>query len=135
MVLPLIYNYMLTRKCFIFLFLFILFFGMAFKRYTGRGLFLDPPTTFMHDGIWKLSLPDGVQSEKLKQEDLSRWSIFEYLSSTITLFIWRSVCNACWHFLQPSNQEGTFLVMTGMVQVLLEVIHPLYHSNYQHIQD
>ncbi|RVW29811.1 Bifunctional dethiobiotin synthetase/7,8-diamino-pelargonic acid aminotransferase, mitochondrial [Vitis vinifera] len=43
---------------------------VAELRYTGKGLFLDPPTIFMCDGIWKLSLPEGVQSEKLKQEEL-----------------------------------------------------------------
>lgn len=48
--------------------------------YTGKGLFLDPPTIFMCDGIWKLSLPEGVQSEKLKQEELTFQSRGEFFS-------------------------------------------------------
>ncbi|XP_057966752.1 bifunctional dethiobiotin synthetase/7,8-diamino-pelargonic acid aminotransferase, mitochondrial isoform X2 [Malania oleifera] len=36
--------------------------------YTGRGLFLDPPTVFMYNGMWNLSLPEGMQDEKLKPE-------------------------------------------------------------------
>ncbi|XP_059637217.1 bifunctional dethiobiotin synthetase/7,8-diamino-pelargonic acid aminotransferase, mitochondrial [Cornus florida] len=39
--------------------------------YTGRGIFLDPPTVFMCNGIWKLSLPETMQFEKLKAEDMS----------------------------------------------------------------
>ncbi|KAM7477033.1 hypothetical protein LguiB_024276 [Lonicera macranthoides] len=38
--------------------------------YTGRGSFLDPPSVYMCNGRWKLSLPQGVQSEKLKEEDM-----------------------------------------------------------------
>ncbi|GMN52124.1 hypothetical protein TIFTF001_021281 [Ficus carica] len=29
--------------------------------YTGRGLFLDPPTVFLHNNTWNLSLPEGIQ--------------------------------------------------------------------------
>lgn len=50
--------------------------------YTGKGLFLDPPTIFMRDGIWKLSLPEGVQSEKLKQEELTFQSRGEFFSKS-----------------------------------------------------
>ncbi|KAF8392915.1 hypothetical protein HHK36_021155 [Tetracentron sinense] len=39
--------------------------------YTGRGLFLDPPTVFMCNGGWNLSLPKAVQSEKMKLEDMT----------------------------------------------------------------
>ncbi|OMO91501.1 Aminotransferase class-III [Corchorus capsularis] len=39
--------------------------------YTGRGLFLDPPTVFMQNGIWNLSLPEGFHSETLKLEDMT----------------------------------------------------------------
>lgn len=39
--------------------------------YTGRGLFLDPPTVFMGNGHWTLSLPESIQSVKLKAEESS----------------------------------------------------------------
>ncbi|KAF5749436.1 bifunctional dethiobiotin synthetase/7 8-diamino-pelargonic acid aminotransferase mitochondrial [Tripterygium wilfordii] len=39
--------------------------------YTGRGLFLDPPTVFMSDSMWNLSLPRGLPSNFLKLEDTS----------------------------------------------------------------
>lgn len=37
--------------------------------YTGRGLFLDPPTVYMCNGVWKISLPNKVHVEKLQMED------------------------------------------------------------------
>ncbi|KAI3444139.1 hypothetical protein Pfo_000804 [Paulownia fortunei] len=39
--------------------------------YRGRGLFLDPPTVSMYDGIWEVSLPEKMQSEKSGHECLS----------------------------------------------------------------
>ncbi|XP_022755405.1 bifunctional dethiobiotin synthetase/7,8-diamino-pelargonic acid aminotransferase, mitochondrial [Durio zibethinus] len=39
--------------------------------YTGRGLFLDPPTVFMNNGKWTLSLPEVFYSEMLKLEDIT----------------------------------------------------------------
>lgn len=39
--------------------------------YSGRGLFLDPPTIFMHDGVWKLTLPERMHSQFVKAEDTS----------------------------------------------------------------
>ncbi|GKV18237.1 hypothetical protein SLEP1_g28647 [Rubroshorea leprosula] len=39
--------------------------------YTGRGLFLDPPTVFMCNGEWNLSLPEAFHSEALKLDDLT----------------------------------------------------------------
>ncbi|KAJ7979489.1 Bifunctional dethiobiotin synthetase/7,8-diamino-pelargonic acid aminotransferase, mitochondrial [Quillaja saponaria] len=32
--------------------------------YTGRGLFLDPPTVFMCNGVWSLSFPQGLHKLK-----------------------------------------------------------------------
>ncbi|KAK6944241.1 Aminotransferase class-III [Dillenia turbinata] len=32
--------------------------------YTGRGTFLDPPTVFISNGIWTLSIPEGVHCGK-----------------------------------------------------------------------
>uniref|UniRef100_A0A2P2IS42 Uncharacterized protein n=1 Tax=Rhizophora mucronata TaxID=61149 RepID=A0A2P2IS42_RHIMU len=33
--------------------------------YTGRGIFLDPPTAFMSNSMWTLSLPDGMHPENV----------------------------------------------------------------------
>ncbi|PON97958.1 Aminotransferase class-III [Trema orientale] len=33
--------------------------------YTGRGLFLSPPTVFLSNNTWNLSLPEGMQSNNL----------------------------------------------------------------------
>ncbi|XP_058113782.1 bifunctional dethiobiotin synthetase/7,8-diamino-pelargonic acid aminotransferase, mitochondrial isoform X2 [Magnolia sinica] len=37
--------------------------------YSGRGLFLDPPTVFMCNGDWILSLPKVLQFDKLNHEE------------------------------------------------------------------
>lgn len=39
--------------------------------YTGRGLFLDPPTVFLCNGSWNLSFPNGMHSGNPKLEDTS----------------------------------------------------------------
>ncbi|KAI3958419.1 hypothetical protein MKW98_011107 [Papaver atlanticum] len=39
--------------------------------YRGRGVFLDPPTIFIRSSSWNLSLPKGLQSDKLKPENMS----------------------------------------------------------------
>ncbi|XP_027176502.1 bifunctional dethiobiotin synthetase/7,8-diamino-pelargonic acid aminotransferase, mitochondrial [Coffea eugenioides] len=37
--------------------------------YSGRGIFLDPPTVFLCNGIWKLQLPKKIQVENVKMDD------------------------------------------------------------------
>ncbi|KAI4344386.1 hypothetical protein L6164_011620 [Bauhinia variegata] len=39
--------------------------------YTGRGLFLDPPTVFMSKSKWNLSLTEGLLSEILKVDNIT----------------------------------------------------------------
>lgn len=39
--------------------------------YKGRGLFLDPPTAALYDGIWEVSLPEKMHSEISGHESLS----------------------------------------------------------------
>ncbi|KAF4383950.1 hypothetical protein G4B88_016383 [Cannabis sativa] len=39
--------------------------------YTGRGLFLSPPTVFLSNNTWNLSLPEGMHSNKLKDADIT----------------------------------------------------------------
>ncbi|KAJ4827784.1 Bifunctional dethiobiotin synthetase/7,8-diamino-pelargonic acid aminotransferase, mitochondrial [Turnera subulata] len=36
--------------------------------YTGRGLFLDPPTVSMHNSYWNISLPEGMHSNYVIKE-------------------------------------------------------------------
>ncbi|KAF9614442.1 hypothetical protein IFM89_018678 [Coptis chinensis] len=50
--------------------------------YRGRGLFLDPPTTFICNGCWVLSLPKILHSEKLKPEDMTFSSRKELFSGS-----------------------------------------------------
>ncbi|XP_062078626.1 bifunctional dethiobiotin synthetase/7,8-diamino-pelargonic acid aminotransferase, mitochondrial [Humulus lupulus] len=48
--------------------------------YTGRGLFLSPPTVFLSNNTWNLSLPEGIQSNKLKYATItfgSRNEVFD----------------------------------------------------------
>ncbi|KAI3709119.1 hypothetical protein L2E82_38878 [Cichorium intybus] len=39
--------------------------------YTGRGFFLDPSLVSMHDGVWKITVPENINSENLILEDTS----------------------------------------------------------------
>ncbi|GMH03977.1 hypothetical protein Nepgr_005816 [Nepenthes gracilis] len=39
--------------------------------YTGRGLFIDSPTVYMHEAKWNLFLPEGFYCKEYKQEDLT----------------------------------------------------------------
>lgn len=41
-------------------------------RYTGRGLFLDPPTVSMSNNKWNLSLPEGMHCENMIKKDMSK---------------------------------------------------------------
>lgn len=64
---------------------------MCFHRYTGRGLFLDPPTVYMCNGVWKLSLPKGLHLEIPKLENKGK--PFFFLSLPLFLIaIWISFC-------------------------------------------
>ncbi|KAG4970089.1 hypothetical protein JHK82_035785 [Glycine max] len=38
--------------------------------YTGRGLFLDPPSVFMHNSTWNVSIPEGYHLESLKGKSI-----------------------------------------------------------------
>ncbi|XP_072962379.1 bifunctional dethiobiotin synthetase/7,8-diamino-pelargonic acid aminotransferase, mitochondrial [Typha angustifolia] len=48
--------------------------------YSGRGIFLDSPTTFICNEIWNLSLPDSLQPYQLKPEDMRFSSLDEVFS-------------------------------------------------------
>lgn len=55
---------------------FIVVLNFEIYRYKGRGLFLDPPTVCMQNGLWKLCLPENMQTEKFEMEYVCKWSIF-----------------------------------------------------------
>ncbi|OAY69706.1 Bifunctional dethiobiotin synthetase/7,8-diamino-pelargonic acid aminotransferase, mitochondrial [Ananas comosus] len=48
--------------------------------YSGRGLFLQPPITFISNEIWNISLPDSLQSDQLKPENLRFSSLDDVFS-------------------------------------------------------
>ncbi|CAN4084271.1 unnamed protein product [Withania somnifera] len=68
--------------------------------YKGRGHFLDPPTVAMRDGVWKLSLPQEIETQNLSLEDLTfslRENIFNEnrdtsnLANIYHLYIWQTL--------------------------------------------
>ncbi|KAK6783709.1 hypothetical protein RDI58_017163 [Solanum bulbocastanum] len=68
--------------------------------YKGRGHFLDPPTVAMRDGVWKLSLPQEIETLKPRLEDLTfslRENIFKEsrdtsnLADIYHLYIWKTL--------------------------------------------
>ncbi|KAI3904661.1 hypothetical protein MKW98_014841 [Papaver atlanticum] len=50
--------------------------------YRGRGVFLDPPTVFIHSRTWKLSLPKALQFDKRKPENMTFSSQSELFCGT-----------------------------------------------------
>lgn len=44
----------------------------SFYRYTGRGIFLKPPTVCLCDGIWKINLPNDILSGNEAPNDMSK---------------------------------------------------------------
>ncbi|KAK1290895.1 hypothetical protein QJS10_CPB18g00222 [Acorus calamus] len=50
--------------------------------YRGRGLFLDPPTVFIHNGDWNISFPKPLQSDVLKIETMTVSSCDDLFSQT-----------------------------------------------------
>jgi hypothetical protein len=56
---------------------------MDFHRYTGRGLFLDPPTVYMCNGVWNLSLPEGLCFGNPKLENIGK--LFNFFNLCLLL--------------------------------------------------
>ncbi|KAG0478247.1 hypothetical protein HPP92_012966 [Vanilla planifolia] len=48
--------------------------------YSGKGLFFNPPTVFISNGMWSLSVPDCFSSDILKQDDFRFFSYDDLLS-------------------------------------------------------
>lgn len=68
----------------------LLSFNSQFHRYTGRGLFLDPPSVSMQNNAWNISIPKGFQLENLKLENLSKFkfpTLFRFLVTVWNIII------------------------------------------------
>lgn len=84
-------------------------------RYSGRGLFLDPPECFITKGNWHLSLPDCLKSVHVKLEATSKriwfldtlllfriiWSLLHSYHSPLTGFY------SCTELLCPSRDSSS----------------------------
>ncbi|GAB2266047.1 Bifunctional dethiobiotin synthetase/7,8-diamino-pelargonic acid aminotransferase, mitochondrial [Dionaea muscipula] len=45
--------------------------SLCLERYTGRGLFIEPPTAYMQNKEWNIHLPEGLYGKEYKPEDLT----------------------------------------------------------------
>ncbi|XP_061361684.1 bifunctional dethiobiotin synthetase/7,8-diamino-pelargonic acid aminotransferase, mitochondrial [Gastrolobium bilobum] len=97
--------------------------------YTGRGLFLDPPSVFMHNNTWNISIPEGFQSENLKHETFaSRDEVFHKgrdkseLATVYSSYI-SKVLSGC----RGSNNVGA-LIMEPVIQGAggMHMVDPLF---------
>ncbi|KAK9130173.1 hypothetical protein Sjap_010660 [Stephania japonica] len=84
--------------------------------YTGRGLFLDPPTVFISDGHWTLSLTNALQPEVLRSEDMTFTSSDEVLCRS------RDHSNLARHYsayivqkLSSFSQLGSFTLIGALI--------------------
>ncbi|KAG8367701.1 hypothetical protein BUALT_Bualt16G0100400 [Buddleja alternifolia] len=105
--------------------------------YSGRGLFLDPPTVSMYSGIWEVCLPEKMESEKRGQECVSfssRDEIFKRSRDGTSLAsLYRSFILQDLQLLSDSNglsHIGALIIEPGknIVQGAggMQMIDPLY---------
>ncbi|XP_052200425.1 bifunctional dethiobiotin synthetase/7,8-diamino-pelargonic acid aminotransferase, mitochondrial [Diospyros lotus] len=90
--------------------------------YTGRGLFLDPPTVYMHNGVWNLSLPNRMHPELVKAEDTAfrvRDEIFDKkrdgssLASSYSLYVTQEL-------LLPSESKGSTHIGALIIEPVIQ---------------
>ena len=104
------------------------------NRYTGRGLFLNPPTVFLSNNTWNLSLPEGMQSNNLKFANISEslsFCLLSLLSIKLSLMYHQlfivtdqgTICLNMLILLQPSVQKMKFLIQAGTSQIWQRFIH------------
>lgn len=48
-----------------------------FCRYSGRGLFLDPPTVYIKSGVYNISLPQSMQHDPQTYGDTCQFLVFD----------------------------------------------------------
>lgn len=58
----------------------VLSFIFQIHRYTGRGLFLNPPSVSMYNNKWNISIPEEFQQENQKLESISKFKMFNFNS-------------------------------------------------------
>ncbi|XP_017607474.1 bifunctional dethiobiotin synthetase/7,8-diamino-pelargonic acid aminotransferase, mitochondrial [Gossypium arboreum] len=103
--------------------------------YTGRGLFLDPPTVFMHNGKWTVSLPEVFHSATLKPEDTtfrSRDEIFlksrdeSNLAGLYSLYVSQQLSQ--YSTLSETNKQIGALIMEPIIQGAggMHMVDPLF---------
>ncbi|OIS97356.1 PREDICTED: bifunctional dethiobiotin synthetase/7,8-diamino-pelargonic acid aminotransferase, mitochondrial [Nicotiana attenuata] len=102
--------------------------------YKGRGHFLDPPTVAMCDGVWKLSLPQEIETQKPNIEDLTfslRENIFKESRDNSNLSeIYHSYIRRALQLIMDSSgstQTGA-LIIEPVVQGAggMEMVDPLF---------
>ncbi|KAL9442451.1 hypothetical protein AB3S75_020875 [Citrus x aurantiifolia] len=91
--------------------------------YSGRGLFLDPPTVFMYNSKWILSLPELLYSEIVEHKDItfcSRDEIFyEERDSSELASIYSS-------YISQNLLQNPGLKVSGCIGAL--IIEPVVHA-------
>ncbi|TYH36421.1 hypothetical protein ES332_D13G263800v1 [Gossypium tomentosum] len=103
--------------------------------YTGRGLFLDPPTVFMHNGKWTVSLPEVFHSATLKPEDTTfraRDEIFlksrdeSNLAGLYSLYVSQQLSQ--YSTLSETNKQIGALIMEPIIQGAggMHMVDPLF---------
>lgn len=95
-------------------------------RYSGRGLFLDPPECFISNEIWSLSLPDCLWTNHLKPEDTSK-SIMLHLVLLFDFYLYHIIII---YILQDLARVLNCFVRAGTLQLLLKIMLIIYQSNY-----
>ncbi|MED6191570.1 Bifunctional dethiobiotin synthetase/7,8-diamino-pelargonic acid aminotransferase, mitochondrial [Stylosanthes scabra] len=96
--------------------------------YTGRGLFVDPPSVFMHNNTWSLSLPEGFRIENLKLAFASRDEIFRKDRDTSELAaVYSSYISKLLSGYKGSNNIGA-LIMEPVIQGAggMHMVDPLF---------
>lgn len=99
--------------------------------YTGRGLFLDPPSVFMHNNTWNISIPEGYHWKSLKGESItfaSRDEIFHKgrdKSELVTVY--SSYISRVLAGFRGSNNVGA-LIMEPVIQGAggMHMVDPLF---------
>ncbi|PKA50617.1 Bifunctional dethiobiotin synthetase/7,8-diamino-pelargonic acid aminotransferase, mitochondrial [Apostasia shenzhenica] len=91
--------------------------------YSGKGLFLNPPTVFIFNGIWTLSVPDCLKPDVLEQDDMWFNSYNDLLSKSRD----SSTIAKC-YFSYISNQLLQFSASNHTTFIGALIIEPVIHG-------